>query len=114
MDSSPYLVQALQQMQGQQPAQTPPGLSLGQMQQIADKRKAFEAANPGQSYMGHGMMQLGQDVMNMPSTLMQAGRNIAAVPGQIGSGFSNLLSKIPGLTAQPMQYGGVPTPTNLG
>ena len=93
---SQYLAQALQQM-GQQPQpQAPQGLSLQQMQDIAQKRKVFEAANPGQSYMGHGIQQMGQNLMNAPGNLLQGAQNLAGLPGQAASGFQNLVKGLPG------------------
>lgn len=70
MGSSPYLVQALQQMQAQPQAQPGGGLTLEQMQKIGQQRQAYEAANPGQSYMAHGIQQMGQNVMAAPGNAM--------------------------------------------
>lgn len=89
-DRNPYLVQALQQMQqGAPQAQQPQGMSLQQMQDIAQKRQAWEAANPGQSYMGHGLQQMGQNIMGAPGA-------IAAAPGNAASSFGKLIQGLPG------------------
>lgn len=96
-DRSQYLAQALQSM-GQQPpqAQAPQGMSLQQMQDVAQKRKAFEAANPGQSYMAHGFQQMGQNIGNVPQTLANAGQNLAGLPGQAMGGFQKMVAGLPG------------------
>ncbi len=70
-DQSQYLVQALQQMQaGGQPQAQAPTMTPQQMQQVMQQRQAFEAANPGQSYMAHGLQQMGQNVMQAPQNAM--------------------------------------------
>lgn len=113
-DRSPYLVQALQSMQqGAPQAQAPQGPSLQQMQDIAQKRQAWEAANPGQSYMAHGFKQMGQNIMGAPGAMMQGAQNIAGIPGQAASGFQNLIKGLPGFSQAPTQYGGVPTGAGL-
>lgn len=87
--SSQYLVQALQQMQaGAQPqAQAPTGPSLQQMQAIHKDRQAFELANPGQSYMAHGVSQMGQNIMGAPQALMQAPQNAMSGFAKLAQGF---------------------------
>lgn len=77
MSDSQYLAQALQQMQGQPQAAQPQGMSLEQMQKIGQAKAAFEAANPGQSYMAHGIQQAGQNVMNAPGNAMTGLQNLA-------------------------------------
>lgn len=84
MDRSAYLAQALQSM-GQPQSPSSQGLSPQQMQHIADARKAFEAQNPGQSYMAHGLQQMGQDIMNAPQNAAQGLGRLAASLG-IGGG----------------------------
>lgn len=96
MDRSQYLVQALQQLQGAPTAQAPQGMSLQQMQDVAQKRQAWEAANPGQSYMGHGLQQMGQNIMGAPGAMMQGARNLGAIPGQAAGGLQNLIKGLPG------------------
>lgn len=109
-DRSQYLAQALQGMSQPPPQQAPQGMSLQQMQDVAQKRKAFEAANPGQSYMAHGFQQMGQNIANAPGNLMQAGQNLAALPGQAASGFQKLVQGLPGLAGggQPSVPGAPP------
>jgi hypothetical protein len=83
MDRSQYLVQALQSLG--QPAAAPPDplVSPQQLAQIGKDRKAFEAANPGQSYMAHGFQQMGRNVMAAPGNLM-------AAPGNAAHGLADL------------------------
>lgn len=89
-DRSPYLVQALQQMQqGAPQPQTSQGPSLQQMQDVVQKRQAWEAANPGQSYMQHGLQEMGQNIMGAPGA-------IAAAPGNAASGFAKMIQGLPG------------------
>ncbi len=76
-DQSQYLAQALQQMQGQPAINQPQGMSLQQMQDVAKQKAAFEAANPGQSYMAHGLQQAGQNVMNAPGNAMTGLQQLA-------------------------------------
>lgn len=82
MDRSAYLVQALQGLQdtSQLPAQ--PGPDLAQMGKVRDARRAFEQANPGQSYIGHGFAQMGRNLRQAPDAVMQAPGN--AVDGLRG------------------------------
>lgn len=87
---SQYLVQALQGMAQPAQQQSPQGLSMGQMQQIAKNRASFEAQNPGQSYMMHGLGQMGQNVMN--------------APGNVMSGFQKLVQGLPGMGPQTPPY----------
>lgn len=90
MDRSQYLAAALQAM-GQPQQQAPQGgMSLQQMQDVTQKREAFEKANPGQSYAMHGLKQLGQNVLGAPGAL-------AAAPGNALSGLQNLAKGLPGL-----------------
>lgn len=114
-DQSQYLAQALQSM-GQQPqAPTYQGPNLQQMQAIAQKKQAWEAANPGQSYMGHGLEQMGQNLMNAPGNLVQGAQNFAALPGQALNGFQKMIQGLPGYgKLGPQQYAGVPDTSNLG
>lgn len=71
MERSQYLAQALQSMgsdASMQPQVQAP--DLAQMQKVAEARKAFETANPGQSYMAHGVRQMGQNIMAAPGNAM--------------------------------------------
>jgi len=86
MERSQYLAQALQSM-GQAPSMQMQTPDLAAMQQTMDARKAFEAANPGQSYMAHGLQQMGQNVMAAP-------RNMMAAPGNVMSGMSDLAQRL--------------------
>lgn len=83
MDQSPYLVQALQQMQQSQPAAPQgPSLSPQQMAQVVKQKQAWEAANPGQSYIAHGFQQMGQNIMGAPQNVMSGlGRLAQTLPG---------------------------------
>lgn len=97
MAQSQYLAQALQSMGA--PAGSPQGtpqMSLQQMQQIAQQKQAWEAANPGQSYMGHGLQQMGQNLMNAPGNVMGAIQNLGQVPGQVANGFQSLAQRFGG------------------
>jgi hypothetical protein len=78
MDRSQYLVAALQNMGQPQAQPQPQGLSIGQMQGIAKQRSAFEAQNPGQNFMAHGIRQMGSNVM--------------AAPGNVASNLAGLFS----------------------
>ena len=80
MERSPYLAQALQVMQAA-PQQTPQGPDLGAMMQQAKVRQAWEAANPGQSYAGHNLGQMAQNIQGVPGQLAQ-------VPGNLQGLFS--------------------------
>lgn len=60
------------------------------MKQQADARKAWEAANPGQSYISHGFGQLATNLQNLPQTLAKVPGTLAAVPGNIGQSFGQL------------------------
>lgn len=91
MDRSAYLAQAIQAMQQGTPAPTAPqGLSPQQMAQAVQQRQAWEAANPGQSYMAHGLQQLGQNFQNAPSAILQGARNLGSLPGDIGGAFGRV------------------------
>lgn len=113
-DQSPYLVQALQQM-GQQPqGLTYQGPNLQQMQAIAQKKQAWEAANPGQSYMGHGLEQMGQNLMNAPGNLVQGAQNLAGLPGQAMTGFQKMIQGLPGMGGGQTQPGAAYPPVPRG
>lgn len=106
MDQSPYLVQALQGMQAAPPAQAAPsGPSLAQMQQMQQQKQAWEAANPGQSYMAHGIGQMGQNLAGAPGRVMDAVQGLGQVPGQAMSGLQAL--------AQRFGAGGLPPTQNI-
>jgi len=47
---------------------------------LAQQAKAYSATDPGGSYLGH--------------QLMQAGRNVVGLPGQIGGGLADLASRL--------------------
>lgn len=101
MDQSQYLVQALQNM-AQQPQQAAPqGPSPQQMAQAVQQRKAWEAANPGQSYMGHSVQQIGQNIGNIPQNLANAGQNIAGMPGDAMNALRRLGGGAPGMPGAP-------------
>lgn len=76
MDRSPYLVQALQALSAAPQAAPTPRLDPQQVATYARQARAWQTQNPGESYLGHN--------------LMQAGRNVAAVPGQVGNGLGAL------------------------
>lgn len=80
MDRSQYLAAALQSLG--QPAPEPPDplISTQQLSQIGKSRKAFEAANPGKSYMAHGLKSAGQNLMD--------------APGNAASGFADLARRL--------------------
>lgn len=88
MDRSQYLAQALQSLGQPAPAPPDPLISADQLAQIGKARKAYEAANPGQSYMAHG--------------LQQAGQNLMAAPGNAMSGFANLARQLG--AAKPTEF----------
>ena len=89
-DRSQYLAQALQAMQAPTPDAQPTGPSLQQMQQVAQQRQAWEAANPGQSYMAHGFQQMGANIAQAPQNLM-------AAPGQAMGGLQRLAQSFRGM-----------------
>lgn len=94
---SQYLAQAIQQMQGQAPAApTSPAMSLGDMQKMAQQKQAWEAANPGQSYMAHGLSQMGQNLMGAPGRIGDAVSGLAQLPGQAVSGLQALAQRFGG------------------
>ena len=69
MERSPYLAQALANMDGGQ-VQGAPAPDLMAMQKQAEAAKAWKAANPGQSYMAHGAQQMGQNMQAAPGNAM--------------------------------------------
>lgn len=87
MDRSAYLVQALQEMGQPAPAPQQQGPDLASLKKVGDARKAYEAANPGKSYMAHGFQQMGQNIMQAPG-------NIMAAPGNVMSGFGALAQRL--------------------
>jgi hypothetical protein len=88
MASSPYLVQALQALSAPQSAPQAASPDLAGMQKAVGQRKAWEAANPGQSYMAHGFGQLAQNLRGAPQAVMAAPGN--ALKGLQGLGASVL------------------------
>lgn len=106
MSESQYLAQALQQMSAQpaQPA-SPQGPSLAGMQKMAQDRAAWEAANPGQSYMAHGIGQMGQNIMGAPGRVLDSIQGLGQIPGQAMSGLQQLAQRFGG--------GGLPPTTNI-
>lgn len=93
VQQSPYLVRALQQGAQQQPAQpqfqTP---SADQLAKFFSDSKAWETANPGQSYVAHNLGQAGRNLMNAPANawagLQGGAQTIASIPGQLSGLFS--------------------------
>lgn len=70
MERSQYLAQALASM-GSDPAPAQQaGPDLMAMQKQAEAAKAWKAANPGQSYMAHGVNQMGQNLKAAPGNAM--------------------------------------------
>lgn len=86
MERSPYLVQALQALQAPPPA-APAGPDLAALKKMGDAKAAFEAANPGQSFMANNLQQMGQNVMQAPQNLM-------AAPGNAMSGLGALAQRL--------------------
>lgn len=88
MDSSPYLAQAMAALAqtAQPPPQQQPGIDPAMLAQVLQQRKAFQAANPGQSSLGHNLGQAVQNVQGLPQRL-------GAIPGQVGAN----LQQLPGL-----------------
>lgn len=84
MDQSRYLVQALQSLAAPQSAPAGPSVDLAGMQKAVGQRKAWETANPGQSYMAHGFGQLAQNLRGAPGAAMAAPGN--ALQGLQGLG----------------------------
>lgn len=80
---SPYLAQALAQMKAQPDAQQPQGPDLMAMQKASQAKDAWQAQNPGQSYMGHTIGQIGQNLAGIPQRLGQIPGQLAALPSQI-------------------------------
>lgn len=81
MAQSPYLVQALQSL-GQVPeASQAPGMDPQALAGVLKQRKAYEAANPGSSYLGHNLMQTGRNLMAAPGNVMT---NLRGLPGLFG------------------------------
>lgn len=69
MDRSQYLAQALQSMSADPGVQTQPTVPAVTPEQV-QTRKAWQAANPGQSYMANNLRQAGQNVMQAPGNVM--------------------------------------------
>lgn len=84
MQSSPHLMQALQQMQAA-PEIAAPSIDVQALAQAAKKRKAFEAENPGQSYIKHQIGTMTGNLKAAPGNVVGA---IRGVPGQLAGLFS--------------------------
>lgn len=68
MERSQYLAQALAAMSAQpQAGMMQP--DLGDTGQQSMAAQAWKAANPGQSYLLHGLQQAGQNIMDLPQRL---------------------------------------------
>jgi hypothetical protein len=80
---SPYVLQAMQSLgQGMPPAQQPmmdPAMLAGAVKQ----RKAWQAQNPGGNYIAHNLMQAGRNVMGVPGQVLGG---IQSFPGLFGLG----------------------------
>jgi hypothetical protein len=84
MQGSPYLAQALQQMQAQ-PEVAAPQVDLQALAQAAKARKTFEADNPGKSYMKHQAQTALNSFKAMPGNVAGA---VQGIPGQLAGLFS--------------------------
>jgi hypothetical protein len=84
MDRSPYLAQALQQMQAA-PEVVAPQVDVQALVQATKKRQAFEQDNPGQSYLKHQTATMGANLKAAPGNVMDA---VRGVPGQLAGLFS--------------------------
>jgi hypothetical protein len=83
MDRSPYLAQALQAMQQAPQAPMQPSINPEQLAAVVKQRKAFQQANPGQSFMAHNLGQAGRNLMAAPGNVMS---NLQQLPGLFGLG----------------------------
>ena len=94
MDRSPYVTMALQALQQQPTAPQTPGPDISAMAGALKERRAWEAANPGQSYGKMRMGQIGQNIRNLPKTLamapVNAAQSIAQLPGEAMGGLMSL------------------------
>jgi hypothetical protein len=68
----------------------PSPVTAGGLAQLGKQAQAWQQANPGGNYLGHN--------------LMQAGRNIMAIPGNVASGLQNLIQNVPGMGPQTPPY----------
>lgn len=82
MQRSQYLAQALEAMGSQPALSSAPAPDFAAMQKQAEAAKAWKAANPGQSYMAHGLGQMGQ--------------NLQAAPGRMAGGLFDLAKAVAG------------------
>lgn len=81
--TSPYLAQALSEMQQAPPAPAGPEIDPQAMMSALKQRKAWEVQNPGQSYAMNGLRQMGQNIKGIPDAF-------AAAPGNAMGGLMSL------------------------
>lgn len=107
-DQSQYLAQALAAMQAQPQVSTGQPPNLVAMQHQAQQKQAWEAANPGQSYMGHNLSQMGQTAMGGPlgdlAKLLGYGQGQVTPPAPAAINPSDLIQ--PQMVPTPGQSGG--------
>lgn len=69
MDGSPYLAQALQSLGQPAPGPTASPFDPIAMQRLRQTAQAYQAQDPGGSYLGHNLMQAGRNLMGAPDRL---------------------------------------------
>lgn len=82
MERSPYLTQAMQQMQAA-PEAAPASPDLAAMAAAIRKRKAWEEANPGGNYLQHTAQSALEGLRGAPQALAGGVQNLAAIPGNL-------------------------------
>lgn len=87
MERSPYLTQALQSMGQSAPMPAQTGMDPTALAGAIKKRKEWQTANPGQSYMKHSLGQIGQGLRAAPGNIMGAPKRLAEGVGGIFKGL---------------------------
>jgi hypothetical protein len=91
MNRSPYLAQALQQLQQPPPAPQAVGPDLSALAALGKRAQAYRAANPGGNFVGHN--------------LAQAGRNLVNAPSNAAHGLAEFARSLPGMSPSPSPGG---------
>lgn len=90
MERSAYLTQALQSLSAPPEQAQAPTMDPGAMGEAIKRRKAWEAANPGQSYMANGVKQVGQNLAAVPGNIAGIPGQLAAIPGNVMAGLGGM------------------------
>lgn len=97
MDRSQYLARAIEAMQQGAPAESAqPSFSPQQMAEAVKARKAWESANPGQSYAKHRWGEMGDNLRGAPGRMAESFGNLASAPGDIAKALAQAVG-VPGM-----------------